>query len=138
MESLNQNPEIRNSSEVEMKAQVVHRQMSYFLNETKYRIIKSRGTDWADWAVRTLFLFFGAIVILIAKIIQKIVNNSPFNLDNIFIKYEVWTCIILLFAWVIIKIIDFYSKGERKQIISEIDEHFKSNPATPNIDIFDK
>lgn len=118
----------RNANELTTAPKVFTYKEAYILDETKFGILKSRDTNYSDWATRTFFIFLGSLITLLAKITEKVINSNPITFSNGIKKWEVWFCILSFVTYLILKILDKSNKkSKRKKLVTEIEEHFEKN-----------
>ena len=116
-----------NATDINTSPRIFTYQEAYTLDQTRYRILRSGVSLWNDWTTRFLFILFGSLITLVAKILGKFTKNEELNFDNWYFKWEVWVCIISVIAFLISLLISYFSKSERKVLIREIDEHFEKS-----------
>lgn len=116
-----------NASEINTTPRIFTVQEAYILDESRYRILKSEESSWKDWKTKFLFAFIGSTFTLIAKVVEKLAKQEKLNLENWYLKWEVWVCIISLVAFLLTLLISCCKKSDKKTLIKEIDEHFEKN-----------
>lgn len=134
MKNVNKN-RAANASEINSTPKIFISQEGYSLDEITYRILRSEESKWKDWKTRFLFAFIGSLFTLLAKVIEKLAKQESLKLEEWYLKWEVWICIISFSAFIITLILCYFiKKSERDNLIKELDNHFKKSRSLKKIE----
>lgn len=104
-------------------------QADFGLCEADFLRIKNGYPKIVITAHSILLVAFGLGISILAKYIDKIVNNSKI----LIFPWETYGCIIALIISGFLYGIGFFLPNEKKKVMKDIENHFESSPRTRHI-----
>lgn len=94
----------------------------YLLDETDY-VILTKTRNNLSFLADGIFMCTGGLFLNVAgKYIDSLLSNQVANIKN----WELWAIVIALVTGIILKSISIIFPGDRKKILKDINQHFKT------------
>jgi len=97
----------------------------YALPEHEFKQLSSFGGGFSEWARRLFLASLWALVILLAKCIDYLIN--PEEATFAFKNYEFYAFGIAITICIVFWILSAIVKSDRTKLIKKVENHFKSN-----------
>ena len=94
----------------------------YLLDETEYVILTKTRSNLSFWAYGIFMCAGGLFLNVAGKYFDSLLSNQAADIKN----WELWVIVIALVTGIILKGISILFPGDRKKILKDIDQHFKT------------